>query len=401
MHILMTLFEIADYGGIVGDVELLAKGFKEKGHTVELLLLRPNNQDPYIRKATGPKGSYPSVFPGAQVHTTSGWYGVEVVSYGTQARVDAYRRRAALADLILHEIPNPPQDEAGLWKQIYDVDVPQIICAHDAHYRNFYPYIGEIANKVVGITCTNHAGYVALEHFPGPRAFIGAAHEILDWTQLPSWTSRPKQAISAHVWKAWKHMEKVVMAVPHVKDTHMVLAGDGIEGRYMRSKDKCKPRYKGIWQAAMDAGMDYRGMLTHKELFALYQRSRVMVDMSYSAKFAALGNHFNRSVIESYNNGVIPICTIENMRENNPQTVLFVGGKTHIEIPEDSTPEYLANVIDWAVNLHPDSVSQMLLYGTQILLRHFDYRVTSQQYLDFAQGKPAGIYPKLEVGRAP
>jgi hypothetical protein len=142
-------------------------------------------------------------------------------------------------------------------------------------------------------------------------------------------------------------------------------------------------------------------MLTHEELFALYRESRVMVDMSYSEKFYALGNHFNRSVIEAYNNGVLPICTIENMRENNPQRVLFDNGTNYVGVPAACSPKYLADVIDWATGLHADDVAVVIAKGRQILLDHFDYRVTSQQYLDFAQGKAAGIYPKLEVGYVP
>lgn len=126
-----------------------------------------------------------------------------------------------------------------------------------------------------------------------------------------------------------------------------------------------------------------------------------MVDMSYSKKFHALGNHFNRSIIEAFNNGVLPICTRENMRENSPQVPLFFDGKTHIPVDADIEGRELAEVIDWAANLPRSQTLHMIERGRNILSDHFDYRKTSLQYLDLAAGKPAGIYPKLETGVMP
>ena len=42
MKILMTLYQIQDYGGIINHVEFLAKGLKELGHEVDLCMLVPN-----------------------------------------------------------------------------------------------------------------------------------------------------------------------------------------------------------------------------------------------------------------------------------------------------------------------------------------------------------------------
>lgn len=402
MRILLTLFEIQDYGGIVGDIEYLAKGFREHGHECDLVLLRCNDRDPYLRKPEGPAGSYPSIF-GGTVNTLHGWYGIEVLGYGSARRISALHRLMESYDLVIHEIPNPKPDEEGWWRQIYAAQVPQIIAAHDAHYRDMYPHIAEIADKIVAITCTNHAGYVALEHFPAPRAFIGAAHELQPWVNMIPWGQRPNSAVCAHVWKAWKKMDRVVRAGPLLDRTILVMGGDGIEGRYMRSKDKCKPRYKGIWDTFISSPhCFYAGLMTNEQLFAVYQASRVMVDMSFSDKFYRLGNHFNRSILEAANCGAISICTIENMRENNPQVPLFVDGITHIGVPEDATPGELAETIDWAVNdVLPQRAEEMVWNVRIILADHFDYRVTSLQYLELAKGKPAGIYPVLETGKNP
>lgn len=405
MKILITIFEINDYGGIVSGVENLIKGFQEHGHTCVLLILRANDQDGYVRKMEGPKGSYPSI-TGGVVHVLSGWYGVRVMSYGTPARVKAWQQYANGFDLVVHEIPCPKPDAAGMWKKVYDIHPAQIVIVHDAHFRDMYPHLALVASKIRGVTCTNHAGYASLSWLPVPRAFIGAPHIPLDWNNLARWHVRPMRAVCAHVWKAWKHMDTVVRAAPYI-DSHLVMGGDGIEGRYMRSIDKCKPKYEGIWKAAFGnkRKAEYVGVMTSDTLFTLYQNARVMVDMSYSKKFAALGNHFNRSLIESYNNGVVPICVEENMTDATPaqRTLWKADGPecNYIAVPKDIAPKQLAEVIDSVVNMRRASAEDIISNGRKILLRHFDYRNCAEEMLKLARGRPCGIYPKLETGVMP
>lgn len=398
MKVLITIFEICDYGGIVAGVENLIKGFRLHGHEVDLVILRPNDQDPYIRKAEGPRSSWKSV-SGGEAHALNGWYGVLVMSYGTPHRMRAWQDHASNYDMVIHEIPNPTPVEG--WQGLFDIAPPQVIVVHDAHFRDMYPHLTEIAHKIAGVTCTNHAGYRALEWFPAPRAFIGASHIPADWDHLPRWDEKYKQVVCAHVWKAWKHMDIVVRAAPYLKEAALILGGDGIEGRYMRSKDKCKPKYKGLWDAFLDTEHRYVGLLSHAELLEHYKYSRVMVDMSYSKKFAALGNHFNRSILEAANYGCISVCTTENMATTNEQVVLWEDGKTHIPVPQGCDPAFLAEVMDWAVSLSESEVQDMVWRVRQILLDHFNYEKSPLEFIKLANGKPAGIYPVLDVGSWP
>jgi len=397
MKVLITIFEICDYGGIVAGVENLIKGFRIGGHTVDLVILRPNDQDPSVRKADGPRSSWQSA-TGGEAHALNGWYGVRVMGYGTPERIRKWQDFADGYDMVIHEIPNPKPVEG--WQGIFHISPPQIVVVHDAHFRDMYPHLIEVAPFIKALTVTNHAGYRALEWFPAPRAFIGAAHIPARWDDLLPWCDRRKQSVCAHVWKAWKHMDTVVRASLSMK-SHLVLGGDGIEGRYMRSKDKCKPKYEGLWHQFGMTTHEWFGLVSHETLLHLYANSRVMVDMSYSKKFAALGNHFNRSIIESANYGCISICTSENMAPTNEQVVLWEDGKTHIAVPKDITPESLAEVIDWAVSLPESDTRDMIGRVRQILADHFDYRKAPAEFIKLAAGKPAGIYPVLDVGAWP
>jgi len=397
MKVLITIFEICDYGGIVAGVENLIKGFRIGGHQVDLVILRPNDQDPSVRKADGPRASWQSA-TGGEAHALNGWYGVRVMGYGTPERIRKWQDFADGYDMVIHEIPNPKPVEG--WHGIFQISPPQIVVVHDAHFRDMYPHLVEVAPLITALTVTNHAGYRALEWFPAPRAFIGAAHIPAKWSELHPWDDRRKQSVCAHVWKAWKHMDTVVRASLHMK-SHLVLGGDGIEGRYMRSKEKCKPKYAGLWDQFQRTGHEWFGLVSHETLLHLYSESRTMIDMSFSKKFAALGNHFNRSILESANYGCVSICTSENMAPTNEQIVLWEDGKTHIAVPKDITPESLAEVIDWVVNLPASEVVDMVSRVRRILLEHFDYRAVPNEFIKLAAGKPAGIYPRLETGSWP
>ncbi len=401
MKILVTLFEIQDYGGIAQSHELMMKGLMELGHECDFVILRGNDQDPYVRKPTGPAGSYPSVM-GGEVNTLHGWYGQRVMSFGTMRRIREWWKFANEYTLIIHQIPVPKPDRLGHWPKIYDVDTPQIAWVHDANFRDLYPHLVLVAHKLAGVTTSNQAGYESLAWLPTPRAFMGVPHKMEKWGSMIPWKQRRKQAVCAHVWKAWKRMHIAVQAIPHMKKGQIIMGGDGIEGRYMRSKDKCKPRYKGIWKKAMRAGMDYRGLMTHEQIFGLYKKSRVMIDLSYSKRFAVLGSHFNRSLLEAYNCGLVPICTDINMEDAfDAQTVLWKHGKTHIAVPTNVTPQELAREVEIVLAMKEDRANEIVRNGRRILKKHFDYINFAEDLIELALGHPAGVYPRLEVGSPP
>lgn len=402
MKILLTVIECMDIGGIGTDVDWKIRGLEEAGHKVDIIMLKNADMDVKMRGRTTQKG-FTEGPNGLQIHPRAGFFGLPIVSYGSKKRLKKLWKRFEKYDTIIHEIPGPDpvktRDDKGYWHRLYDHDVPQIISAHDANFRDLYPYLIKVAPKIAGISCTNQAGYAALSWFPAPRAFIGAPHPVFDWEEQLDWDERKPRAICAHVWKAWKHMDYVVRAVPKMKESTIIMCGDGIERNYMTSENKRKEKYGTIWEDAIAKGMKYAGMLPAAKLHSLYRKSRVTVDMAWSKKFERLGCHFNRSIIEGYNNGCVPIVVAENMHEEGFQRQMFHAGKTHFEIAADHKPKELAQLIDHVANLPADEANAIVKRGRKILSKFFDYRVTSLQYLDLARGKPAGVYPELETGK--
>jgi len=375
MKILIPVFEIQDYGGITGHTELLMRGLKEAGHTVKLVILRNNTRGHYLKKFDGPAGSYPSQC-GGNVHLLAGWYGVPVISYGNRACADGFVRFAQDFDYIIWDLPCPYDDE-GEWQRLYESGVPQVAVIHDAHYRRAYRHLDDVADKLKFIAPVNESAFGAVSIFPGKVRLINNGHKLENWEEQRIYATRQKIAVCAHVWKAWKNMHRVVQAAPLVRNSYIIMGGDGIEGRYMRSPDKCKPKYKGMWTAYCASPHEYVGVLTPDELFHFYANARVMIDLSWNDRFASYGCHYNRSIVEGANWGCIPLVNKE----------FFAGSKvfpegTYIGVSKDAGPEELARWINMACSMRQEEADEIIGKLRRIIIDQFDYKRTSLQYLE-------------------
>ena len=375
MKILIPIYEIQDYGGIVAHTEWLIKGLTEHGHESQLVILRNNDQEPYIRKAQGPVGSYPSA-TGGSVHLLAGWYGVPVMSYGTLQRAYQFLEYAKDFDYIIWDLPVPYNGE-GFWRPLYESNVPQVAVVHDAHYPKTYkPQLDSVAQHLLFVAPVNESAYGSLESYPGVRRMICNGHPLVFTDFQKKWEHRPKKVVCAHVWKAWKHMDVAVAASIFTVEAHVVLGGDGIEGRYMRSKDKCKPKYKGLWEAFQNTTHEYKGILTAAQLMEEYLDARVMMDLSYNARFNSYGSHFNRSMVEGINYGCIPLVAYENVKDS----AIWKPGVNCMAMPVIE-PEAVASYMDCMVNWNSDDAEAMLAEGRRTIRDHFDYMKTSALYL--------------------
>lgn len=381
MKICIPMFEIQDYGGITGHIEYLARGLMEHGHEVEFVLLRNNAQDPYRRKSTGPAGSYPSVF-GGEVHLLAGWYGCVVRSYGDLRHARETKEYLRTFDFIIWGLPCPYNNE-GEWIELYDNGVPQVACIHDAHYPKAYRHLDSVVDYLAFLAPVNESAYGALGTWPGEKRLINNGHKLADWSAQTPWHLRSPAAVCAHVWKAWKRMDRVVAAAPLCKYP-VIMGGDGIEGRYMRSVNKCKPKYAGLWNNFL-AGeyCAYVGILPEEALFALYKSSRVMIDISYAERFAEYGCHYNRSIVEALNYGCVPLMNYQAMAGS-----IVFPGKAYNVVSDKYTqnPELFAMNIDANINMDPDLAEDIIREGRKVLSANFDYRRTCLQYLEPVQG---------------
>lgn len=384
MKLLMTCFPLNDYGGIVTQVEIIKKGLEKLGHTCDFVMLRHVDREPYENKfETHIPGTFGSAVAN-QANVIYGWYGVPVHGYAGRHRLKAWRKFANRYDGVIHQIPVPKPDADGDWRGIYDLDVPQMCVVHDVYMSKFYPHVIDIADKVQGIAATNQAQFNATLGFPGLRTLVPTTHILKDWDNQWGWKERRPRFVSAHVWKAWKNMDRVLRAIKHLPEgVENYIGGDGIEARYMRSVNKCKPKYKGLWKQALKHGMNYHGLVGHKQLLAAYSNSRLHVDLSYlpQAIKHGYGMHPNRSLLEAFNYGCITLLTEET-------ALGWVFDDLVLTVPHAAPPEQIADTIADAVRdgMH-SKAARMLEGGRALMKKHFSHVKCASSYVSILKGE--------------
>lgn len=396
MKILFPIYLINNYGGITTYVEELTKGFRELGHTVDLVLLGPSVRKPYKRIHTVTPGSWPSVFDGLSVNPDTGWGGVTVVSANL---VSEWKERAEQYDLIVWIIPVPSYSSLSAmpdWRKLYKLSVPQVAIIHDGNFRYLYPHLNAVAPQLNGVACVHGAAYGSAALYNGSYALIPNPHPSpTEYTDLP-WEEKKKIVTCVHMWKGWKHMDDAVRSAPYLQTAKLILGGDGIERRYLTSETKAPPKYAGLWSAMMESGnAKYLGIITNKRLTSIYSKGRIMYDPSFSKNYNRLGSHFNRSIFEAYNAGSVPLCVKENMQLPG----IFKPGVSHLEIPFDISPKRRAKAFDAAVNISEDQANTILDYGRNLIKTQFNRKKIAKDLIRLANGKPCGLFASLEEGK--
>lgn len=396
MKILICLYSINNYGGITTYVEHLNRGFTKLGHKCDLVLLAETDRKPYVRRHSKRPGNSPSSWQGMSVNSDTGWGGVSVMSYANLDRIREFRKFASGYDLVIWGVPVPSWSKLGSvpkWRSLYKMDTRQIAIIHDGNFRYLYPHLNAVAPHLQGVACVHGAAFISAEEYDGNYSLIPNPHPLLP---IAEWGEKKRIIACAHMWKGWKHMELAVKAAPFLKESKLILGGDGIERRYMTSPTKCPPKYEGIWDAMMESKKArWVDVLSQDQMRELYLKSRVMFDPSYSANYNKMGAHFNRSVFEAYNAGAVPVC----MQQNMEIPELFENGVTHIGIPKGASPKKIAAYLEKATHLDDDTASNMIEAGRRVLKKHFHREVVAQGLIDLSFGKKCGVYG-LRTGEA-
>ena len=164
-----------------------------------------------------------------------------------------------------------------------------------------------------------------------------------------------------------------------------VVGGAGIEYRYMTSKDKCKPKYfengTRIWDNALNAGMNYIGVVPHDKVIERLQRTKLQIDPSWSVKYAKHGAHFNRTTIEAMIMGAVPMATELGMSNS----VYFKPNINYIPILPKENSSIYATRIDHALN-SPTILSKIQNNNWDLLVQKFDMKIIADQYINLITG---------------
>jgi hypothetical protein len=398
MKILMTLFDIQDYGGIINHAENLAMGLKEIGHEVDFVKLCPKKKFGSTRAVSAESiAEYRKLGTGLFYHQSKGWWwpNENKVAYLDDVARAKFVEKCADYDAVLWHIPVPTcnKDNAGVneWLQLYNPDTKNIAIIHDGNMPELYPHLNYVAHYFHGMVCVHESAYHSASCIGIPRKMIVNPFDLFGIErQYPDFHNR-SGFTAVQVFKAWKRVDDLIRAIPHMKNKeNKVVGGAGIEYRYMTSQDKCKPKYfdeagDRIWDKALRHGMNYVGTIPTDVHYQLLRKSKLQIDPSWSRKYSAFGAHFNRTSVEAILCGAVPVAT--NLGMNKSQ--VFKAGVNYIELEVGAESQHhYAEVIDDALN---DEIRwRDIVINNYSLAKRFDRKQVAQEYIDFINDKTLG-----------
>jgi len=394
MKILITHFKIQDFGGIINYSEVLAKGFKDLGHGVDSIMFKNKGRTGFPkvkdRSADEHNGWEWGTGLGLWMHQKTGWQGMYELNYTTD--IGEWEYKVKEYDLIVHAISVPTATKQTKldsdWIELYDHKTPQVCIIHDGNIQKLYPHIHFIKEKLMGLVCVHDSAFNSCEVMEINRMLIPNPHNIPDeQVHIMPMCERSNNVISVQTFKRCKRADKFVRMVPHLKyGHHAVLCGTGIEYHYMNSKDKVKADYlepdgSRIWENAIKAGMEYRGVVNSANRDSLFATSKLFLDFSFSKSHNSHGSVFNRTMIEAMIQGCVPVMSDLTMQGNS----LFKERINYVSIPFDASAEEHGEFIN---NLMKDEeLLDNITTNNLELLYQFERSIIAQKIINLGMGK--------------
>lgn len=379
-----------DLGGIITSSENLMAGFREAGHKAEFALLRSGSA-----REGAPRGALADQYifsenTGMWVHPTAGWRGK---SYSTD-RPREFLDYANTFDVVvfgaMYGLNNGHTQGSSAWAAcITDIEPPVVFMVRDDHLEERTPWVMAFAPYVAGWAGVQECSFDSCSALGSPSALIYSGHGEAHPDALK--VRRNAQALALATWKPWKQGRRLLMAAPHMNNL-LVVGGDGIEFRYMRSPDKARPRDfypdgRRIWDVAKAGHMRYLGPIREEERDALLLKSVAMVDLSYREN----SGQINRVVIEAMRHGCIPVCDPRFISgDSGGNGRLFKAGVDYVAVDSRAEPKALAQSIDRAIGGYGYSVKKMREHNLS-RVDEFSRKAAADSLVKLAKGKRAGV----------
>lgn len=392
MRILLAFYPIDDMGGIINHNEQLCAGLQELGHEVETRIFLPREDCPRNGVAGG-RGTI-SPYTGLEFDQRRGysWPRGLCCPYMGKAIMGALATLRAY-DLVIWQVAVPTKRKENRgntdWELLYQAGPLNLAVIHDGNFLASYPWLCDVQYHLQGLICVHHCAFNSAAHISVPSSFIPNPQELppvapdISWG---AWRARKPGFLSLQTFKAWKHVPELVAAMPHVAPgTMKMLAGKGIDYYYLTSLDKCK--WPGIWDAAVESGMNYMGPITNEFRDGILRQYTCLVDPSWSLKYSKIGGHFNRVVVDAIIQGALPVVRPLGISTNlQGHGELFIAGVNCIAIPQHYGPEEYGHALTEACNLNYGSWRGIMSNAIS-LLPMFERKWVAEQVIALAHGR--------------
>ena len=357
-----------------------------------------------------------------------GWASMPRFAYKGAENIARWKEKASRYDLLLWQIAVPTkqrQNRGNLdWLRLYDLptSVKQIAHVHDGNLWQGSPHIYEIASRLTGCVAVHPCAYHSLARVPVARALMPSPQADIERRMRQADSIRrggpivePSGFLSLQTFKGWKRVDDLVRAIPYMGDYEKLVAGGGIQYYYMTSETKLKneyrvspgrdpdadPRFHGkpIWTHAVDHGMRYLGYISNASREVMLSEANMLIDPSWSKRYAEIGDHFNRVVVDGIIAGACPVARNLGISTNEAgEGELFKAWRNYAMIPWNATPREFAEIVNHVEGM-PDERTYIVERAREELLPHFDNRVAAQTLIDLASGREdAGYYDHNKRG---
>ncbi len=385
MKILITFFPIDDLGGIINHHEQLCAGLQELGHEVTTKLLMWRDHAP--RSVAGGNDDYGHSGLLYDQRKGFSWTADNIIPYKGTANLDRWKKYAESFDLIIWQVAVPTKRAENRsntdWIGLYNVDTPQVAVIHDGNFLDSYPWLHLVGGRLTGLACVHTCAFNSARHINVPSALILNPFDISNPAPIDkaSFQARRPGFLSVQTFKAWKRVPELCAAMPYMGNIAKVLAGKGIDYYYLTSKDKCK--YPGVWDAALESGMDYVGVVSNGWRDATLRKVTTLIDASWSKKYGAIGAHFNRVMVDAILQGAVPIA--RDLGIGGKIDDIFLHGHNCFAVPWNaSSKEFGEMVTDYA------SISYLeyknIMTAARLLLPRFERKLIAQRFIDLGMG---------------
>lgn len=402
----------SDLGGVIPSSEQFMQGFRELGHQATFVRLRDTSQtnryDVPSRAIYGPDQWITGPGTGLRMHTVLGWQG-EYYTTGNAKSLQDFIDLANDHDVVvwaaLFGFKNKLTAGQTEWFRVFtDIKTPTVVQIRDDHLWERQAWTSVVEPYINGWAPVHSCGFDLSAGLTKPRGIVFSTHDVDGANFGRRFDAREDAVYMVQNFKSWKRSERLVMAVPHMQ-SKAYLAGNGIELRYMRAEEKCKPRYfvtpkndpdadpddygKRIWQVAEDFDtFQYLGAHTEAQRDEMMSKVKFLTDLSERHNTGM----FNRVFIEAAKQGQVTLALEMFMSGVDGANPLWQPGVHYLPVDPYSKPKELAQQIDGYMTIGQKKYSQ-IIEAVHDRLPLFDRKVGAQQLIDLALGKkPKGCW---------
>jgi len=401
MKVLLAFHQMQEWAGIIAHAEDLAAGLQELGHDVDALCAWRKNPTQESRKPACGPGHLGMRFDGGGYR----WNDRRIHALNPaewHAAVRGY-------DLIIWCCAVPPKAGVGStdpgpwpWRDLYDVEVPQIAVIHDGSTTRYRAWFMDVADKFRVAVCVHPCGMNDLSALTLPRVFIPNPLP----PRVPDdifYNERQPGYLSHQSWRPEKRIYDLVRAARHISpQVRQVIAGDGSERRYAFSKAKTPRHWRADSQRLVDVvpHVELPGWISPEERDRLLTTLTAQVDPAWGPMRRAPGGQFNRATLEGMRCGAIPVGHVRALGDE-----FLVPGEHYVPLPQpkhdgffavpsndprDIKTEDYAATVEAAAGMSAKD-AQAMRQNVAKLLNYFDRQWVAEQYINAARGHRAGI----------